>query len=130
MSKVFEKIRDLKALNPFFDKGWLKNAEVTAGSSMAGVSFTDFAGAGVVHVTGGSAALLGAYFIGPRVGRYKVKTTKKSEMLILIKVSKYPISGPNHIIYSVVRPLKCHCKPGRPARSGPDKECALGSTRM
>ena len=97
---------------------------------MAGVSFTDFAVAGVVHVTGGLAALLGAYFIGPRVGRYKVKITKKSEMLILIIIFKYPTSGPNHIIDSVVWPLKCHCKPGRPARSDPDIECALGSTGM
>ena len=50
--------------------GWLKNAEVTAGPIMAGVSFIDFAGSGVVHVTGGTAALLGAYFIGPRIGRF------------------------------------------------------------
>ena len=54
------------------EKGWLKNAEITCGPSMAGVRFMDFAGAGVVHVTGGSAALMGAYFIGPRIGRYKV----------------------------------------------------------
>ena len=57
---------------------------------MAGVSFKDFAGAGVVHVTGGSAALLGAYFIGPRVGRYKVQIPKNPVIKILIIVSKYP----------------------------------------
>ena len=90
MSKSFLKFENKKSLNPFLDKGWLKNAEVTAGSSMAGVEFKDFAGAGVVHVTGGSAALLGAYFIGPRVGRYKVNITKNPVILILFIVPKYP----------------------------------------
>ena len=32
--------------------------------------FSDFAGSGVVHMVGGIGALMGAYFLGPRIGKY------------------------------------------------------------
>ena len=47
--------------------GWLSQLGKNAGM---GHGYVDFAGSGVVHLTGGVMALTGAYILGPRLGKY------------------------------------------------------------
>jgi Amt family ammonium transporter len=49
--------------------GWL---------STLGTPFHDFAGSGVVHTTGGIAALVGAAILGPRIGKYAADGTPRA----------------------------------------------------
>jgi ammonium transporter, Amt family len=48
--------------------GWLASLGVNFG---LGHGHVDFAGASVVHLTGGVTALVGASFLGPRIGKYR-----------------------------------------------------------
>ncbi len=43
-----------------------------------GVAFSDFAGSTVVHAVGGWAALMGAAFLGPRIGKYAADGTPQA----------------------------------------------------
>lgn len=45
-------------------RAWLRQGSID--DSNAGTGYYDYAGSGVVHCTGGMAALVGAYFVGPR----------------------------------------------------------------
>ncbi|MGX5202823.1 ammonium transporter [Aliikangiella sp. IMCC44632] len=47
-----------------------------APTSEGGLGFSDFAGSGIVHMAGASAALSGVIFLGPRLGRYSDKGIK------------------------------------------------------
>ena len=55
--------------------GWLSQL----GNSMDwGSGYTDFAGSGVVHAMGGTAALAGAIVLGPRIGKYAKDGTPRA----------------------------------------------------
>ena len=49
------------------ERGWLSPFNADPETRLA-YGVIDFAGCGVVHMTGGCAALIGAYFVGPRKG--------------------------------------------------------------
>lgn len=57
------------------EAGWIWNRN----GWLALRGFHDFAGSTAIHMVGGIAALIGAMFLGPRIGKYKVdkKTGKK-----------------------------------------------------
>jgi Amt family ammonium transporter len=50
-------------------EGWLGPWREN-GSKLFGVGMLDFAGSGIVHMVGGLAGLMGAYMVGPRIGRF------------------------------------------------------------
>lgn len=62
------------------EEGWLSPSR-TNGPLPGGMGAIDFAGSGVVHITGGGAALLGAYIVGPRKGRFKVRLDSATVVL-------------------------------------------------
>ncbi|GFR51936.1 hypothetical protein Agub_g14457 [Astrephomene gubernaculifera] len=51
-------------------EGWLGYARSTAYSHLFRAGMIDFAGSGVVHMTGGLAGLAGCIMVGPRMGRF------------------------------------------------------------
>jgi Amt family ammonium transporter len=54
--------------NWVWGNGWLSRLGADFG---LGHGHVDFAGSSVVHMTGGFTALVGAYLLGPRIGKYK-----------------------------------------------------------
>ena len=49
---------------------WSWGAGLIADINIGDARYSDFAGSGVVHLTGGVAALMGAWLLGPRIGKY------------------------------------------------------------
>lgn len=62
------------------EAGWVWNSQ----GWLAQMGFIDFAGSAVIHMVGGLTALLGAIFLGPRLGKYyKDKSGKVHSRAIL-----------------------------------------------
>ncbi len=52
---------------------WIWNSD----GWLAGLGFVDFAGSTAVHMCGGTAALIGAWILGPRIGKYSLDAKGK-----------------------------------------------------
>jgi ammonia channel protein AmtB len=60
--------------------GWLYNED-----------YIDLAGSGVVHIVGGSAALIGSFILGPRYDYYGLYPDSIEDKLALVDVIKDPV---------------------------------------
>jgi Amt family ammonium transporter len=52
------------------ENGWLANSDLAKEGWLSTAGFHDFAGSTVVHMVGGLSALIGAIFLGARIGKY------------------------------------------------------------
>ncbi|XP_052262886.1 putative ammonium transporter 1 [Dreissena polymorpha] len=69
--------------------GGFLSAGMDYGGSIGVVGFRDFAGSGVVHLLGGTAAFVGASIIGPRLGRFD----KETKTVLTIRGHSVPIAA-------------------------------------
>lgn len=78
----------------WYEDGWL----ATGISGLDNVAYLDFAGSGLVHLLGGTAAFFGAFFCGPRQGRFDMDSSNtlpghstpvsRFVVVCIIKISK------------------------------------------
>lgn len=57
------------------EAGWVWNTQ----GWLYKLGFIDYAGSAAIHMVGGTAALIGAIFLGPRIGKYVTKAYGKKE---------------------------------------------------
>lgn len=67
---------------------YLNLFDISATTSRHPLAFQDFAGSGALHSLSGAAALIGAFVVGPRIGRFDPDTGEANH----IKGHSVPVS--------------------------------------
>ncbi|MBQ9045460.1 MAG: ammonium transporter [Oscillospiraceae bacterium] len=66
---------------------------IWGGGWLARLGFHDFAGSCAIHMVGGIAALIGAIFLGPRIGKYRTDKTGKVTKVNAIQGHSIPLAA-------------------------------------